>query len=177
MTEAILLTFAALMIFFVLTEILTIRLFLGENYIVEINFIVFAVVFKKAKSYRKSRRLKKKKERDKIFRSPLIISLLHRSEVKINLLRIFISDSTPSKNAIRYGIYTGLVFSFLAFLENNSKFFEASNITLSHSEHNNLKKQLEAEFKISLLDVLITVVSFYVKEVCYRLFARRITSK
>lgn len=175
MTEAILALFAALMIFFVLTETLTIKLITGENYIVEINFIVFAVVLKKSKAYKEKRTLKKKnKTKDRIFRSALIVALLRKSSVEIKMLRVFLPDKSPSKNAMRFGLYNTLVFSFLAFLENNSKFFKASNITLSYSAHNNLKKQLDAEFKISLSEVLITTVTFLIKEAYYRLSTRRI---
>ena len=46
MIEAILYVFAALMIFFVLTEIITVKLHFGENHTVELGFIIFAIVFK-----------------------------------------------------------------------------------------------------------------------------------
>ena len=170
MIAAILYTFAALMIFFVLTEIITIKLSIGESYTVELSFIVFAVVFKKSKSYKtvKSKRRNKRSSR----RYRFILSLIKHSEVKIKSLRILIPDDSPHKNALRFGIYNGLVYSFLAFLENNSSFFTADNITLSFSEHNNLKKLLEAEFKISLLDVFIASFIFASKSLIRLLYQR-----
>lgn len=170
MTEAILYVFAALMIFFVLTEIITLKLFIGESYIVELNFIVFAVVFKKSSSYKTVKKAKRGKK--KRLRYSFIISLVKRADVTVRYLRVSIPDGTPYKNALRFGMYNGLVYSFLAFLENNSSFFAASNITISFSEHNNFKKELEAEFKISLLDVLIASVLFVLKSFGRLLYQR-----
>ena len=161
MIAAILCIFAALMIFFVLTEIITLKLSIGESYTLELSFIVFAVVFKKSKSYKTVKNKKRNKQSSRRYR--FILSLIRRSSIKIKSLRVLIPDDSPYKNALRFGIYNGLVYSFLAFLENNSSFFTANNITLSFSEHNNLKKQLEAEFKISLLDILITSFVFAFK--------------
>ena len=172
MTEAILYVFAALMIFFVLTEIITLKLFIGENYTIELNFIVFAIVFKKSKSYKTVKKTKRNKP--KRLRYAFIISLVKRADVTVKSLHVSIPDSSAHKNALRFGMYNGLVYSFLAFLENNSSFFKASNITISFSEHNNLKKELEAEFKISLLDVLIASFLFVLKSFGRLLYQRMI---
>ena len=174
MIEAILYVFAALMNFFVLTEIITVKLHFGENHTVELGFIIFAIVFKKTKSYRRIRAARSSRlTKLRATRYAFILTLLKRCDVEVRSLRIFIPDSTPSKNALRFGLYNGLVYSFLAFLENNSSFFTASNITLSYSEHNKLKKQLEAEFKISLLDVFISAILFTL-QACGRLLYQKV---
>lgn len=174
MAGAILSVLAALIIFFVLTESLTINLEYGENYTVKFNFMVFAIIFKSSKSHTfKKKKQKKRKKFKKRFFYRLLAILLPRSSVKIHCLILSIPESLPKADAISYGIYSAIISSFVAFLENTSKFFEASNITILYSEHNKIKKQLEAELKISLLDFLISLISFFFSEIYYRLFAKR----
>ena len=172
MAGAIFSVLAALIIFFVLTESITINLEYGENCTVKINFIVFAIVFKSNGS--KSFRQKKKNKKRKRFLYSIASFLLPRSSIKIHYLTLIVPDSLPKFNAVSYGIYSGLLSSFVAFLDNRSKFFEASNITILYSEHNKIKKHLEAELNISLLDVIISFVCLLFSEIYYRLFAKRI---
>ena len=172
MTAAILYVFSAIMIFLVLTETVTVKLFSGENYIIEIHFIIFAIVFKKKNYYIKGfRRSKKRRISPKLY--PFILTLMKRTDVRINFMRVYIPDRDPDKNAPHFGLYNAIISSFFAFLDNNSKFFTASNITVLYSEHNNLKKQIEAEFKISITDVFIAFFLYIFKE-CHRLIWRRV---
>lgn len=170
MIGAILSIFAALMIFLILTENLTIIFKHGENYTVfEINFMVFAIVFKHSAFY-----YRRKRKKTKTFKNLLFFkTLLPRASVKIHSLIISVPESEPKKNAIRYGIYHSVTSSILAFIESYSKFFEASNITILYSEHNKFRKQFEAELKISLLDVLICAISYVSTSIYYRFYGRR----
>ena len=169
MIGAILSVFAALMIFLILTENLTINFKHGENYTVfEINFMVFAIVFENSDFYPR-----RKRKKFNAFNNLLFLKfLLPRSVVKIHSLIISVPERDPQKNAVLYGVYHSLTSSILAFIESYSKFFEASNITILYSEHNNFKKQFEAELKISLLDVLICAISYFSTNVYYRFTAK-----
>ena len=178
MANTVLSLFAALLIFLVLTEILTIKLYLGENYIIELHFIVFAVVLKKSESRKKVRSAKKSKRRQSFnFWYSLILLLMQNSRVKINSLHVSIPKNEPMQDAILYGIYSGITSSFLAFVENNSKFFEASNITFSHSEHNKVKKVLEAELEIFIIDAIISAVKVSLSVLFSRLSEKRMKKR
>ena len=56
MANTVLSLFAALAIFIILTEKLTINLIFGEDYIIEFHFIVFALVIKNSASSEKRRK-------------------------------------------------------------------------------------------------------------------------
>ena len=160
MANTVLSLLAALIIFLILTENLTVYFYIDKSYIIEIHFIIFAVILKKSENGKK--RKKEKREKRSFFepRYSLLMCFIRHSNVKIHTLDLYIPESDPMKNAINYGIYSGAISSFLAFLENSSRFFEASNITLSYSEHNTVKKQINAELQLSFIDVLIASTEF-----------------
>ena len=174
MANTVLSLFAALAIFIILTEKLTINLIFGEDYIIEFHFIVFALVIKNSASSEK-RRKKDDNERKSRFlkRYHLILSFMRRSDVRINTLSIYVPKSYPMSDALSYGAYSALISSFLTFAENNSRFFEVSNITLSYSEHNTVKKQLEAELKLSLIDAIISYTSFMFSKLRLKLLLQK----
>lgn len=175
MATAILSLFAALTVFIVLTDSITIDLKIGENYIITVNFMVFAITFKRDKNERNGRFSKKsKRKKNNHFWYSLLMLIIPRSSIKINSLHVILPDGSPHINSISYGIAASLISSFIVFLEYNSKFFEATNIRISYSEHNTLKKELEAEFKISILDLLIIATVFFAKRFYYRLLKTRI---
>ncbi len=153
----------ALLIFIVLTESLTINLNVGENYTVTFSFIVFAITLKSTRKSKGNFKQKtyNKKQKKKFWYSQLMLVLSH-SSVKINSLSITLPDGKPSLNSISYGISATVISSFFAFLECNSKFFEARNIRISYSEHNTLKKEFEAELKIYLLDLIALEIGFLI---------------
>ena len=136
--------------------------------------MVFAVVFKKNKF--KGVRFKKRKPRakGKYLKYSIISLLLPRSSVKINSLVISLPKTKPYHDSVLFGVYNGVISSFLSFLENTSNFFEASNIRVEYSEHNIFKKQVDAELKISLLDALISYLKIFALRIYYRLFYKRI---
>ncbi len=169
---------SALMIFIILTETLSIDLYIGENYIIEIHFIVFAIVLKKSKSNKiKTAKRKSKKLKSLNFRYSLLFSLMRRSSLNIRKLNVTLAKNDPMSDALSYGIYSGLISSFLSFAENNSFFFEAHNITLSHSEHNIFKKEIEAELKLSFVDVIISCVEFLLTKARARIFYKRMRTR
>lgn len=175
MATAIISLFAALIVFLILTETITLNFKIGENYIIEINFMVFAIVFEKGKSkHRSKRKSKSKRNTDFRFWYFLVSLLLPYSNVKINSLALYFPKSNPTTDAILYAVYNGVVSSFLSVLENNSNFLNVSNITVSSSEHNTLKKHLDAELKFSLLDVIIAFVKHYILLIYDKLHQRRI---
>ena len=163
MAGAVFSLFMALLIFIVLTESLTINLKVGENYTVTFNFIVFAITLKSGcDTKRESKQKSDAKKRKRKFWYSQLILILSGASVRIDSLFITLPDGKPSLNSISYGISATVVSSFLAFLEYNSKFFEARNIRISHSEHNTLKKELEAELKIYLLDLIAIEIGFLI---------------
>lgn len=161
MLNAVFSLISALAIFLILTEVLTIKLHYGENYSIEFHFIVFALVLKNSPLKEKRQKNKKRnKQKNFHFFYSLVLILMRHSTVRINNFTVSLPKSKPMNDALNYGICSGLISSLLSFAENNSKFFEASNITLFHSEHNTLKKELDAELKLSLIDAFISYVKF-----------------
>lgn len=170
MLGAIFSVLAALIIFLVLTESISINIEYGERCKVKIGFTFFAILLEAndGKAFQRKRK-------SKVFRRflyPLILYALPRTDIKIHHLDLIIPDSYPKVNAVSYGIYSGLISSFIAFLDNRSRFFEASNITILYSEHNKIKKRLAAEINISFLDVIISLVCFITWEIYYRYLQR-----
>ncbi|MBE6537350.1 MAG: hypothetical protein E7673_05285 [Ruminococcaceae bacterium] len=174
MIGAILSLFAALIIFLILTESLTINLKYGENYIIKIGFMVFAIVFTSNKSSKKqNNKSKKKQKKNARFWISLIKIILPKSSVKIRSFALSLPEKDPDKNAISYGIYSGLISSAITFFEANTKFFEVADISISYSEHNSIKKQIEAELNISLIDFLISLAYYPINSAYNRLLAMR----
>lgn len=174
MANTVLSLFAALLIFIILTEKLTINLFFGEDYIIEFHFIVFALVLKNSASSDNRRQKGNIKNKNKFLkRYHLILSFMRRAYVTINTLDIYVPKSYPMTDALGYGAYSALISSFLTFAENNSSFLEVSNINLSYSEYNTVKKQLDAELKLSLVDVIISYTSFMFLRLRYKLLLQK----
>ena len=62
--------------------------------------------------------------------------------------------------AFRNGVLSSFISAFIAFAKENAKKFTARNITISTSEHNNLK--LNAKITVSLLNLIICTFPFFI---------------
>ncbi len=146
--------FASLIVFFILTELITLDIYYDEVLTVNINFMVFAL------------RLSKKQSnvsggRGKSFRPPInalksfITRLLKVSFLYVKKLHVFISAKTPFSYAISHGAYSSFISTCLIFAEQACKKFAYDNILVAQSDHTKSKICFNIKIEFTLYSLLI----------------------
>ena len=156
MWSSILFFLFSLLIFFILTEKVTVILQYDKKLCVKIGLTLFAIEFHS--SGRKEKRRKRNKHHKKskyLNRLNLFCEILQKSNLHIETIDIIIPRSIPSNDAIRY-VYINTFLSYIIYTcEENTNFFSSRDITVDFSAHNKLNVTLDVQIEFSLLDFLI----------------------
>ena len=160
MIEGLLFLLTSLFIFIILAEKLTAYIHYDEHLTVEIHSTVFALILDFIET---SGSLKKRKKRKT--NHSLIANIFKRSKARINRLLFLYPSKDPDKNALSFGLYSALLSSILCFFSHHFKKFYYSNIIIKNSDHNKSKLLIDATVEITLLDLLISVISYRLKQI------------
>lgn len=164
MATALLYLSASLLVFLILTEVITVSLNYDRLWMAKINFMIFAVQLSQSESSQKKKSSKKRRRRrPAILRLyKLIYRLGRRSDVYINTLAIKISSDNPYEYAITRGAYLSLLSAGAAALISAGRNFSYDNIIITNSEHNKTEVILDVKFKCSLISFLFFCISLVI---------------
>ena len=161
MPYALIFLLTSLLTFLIFTEIVTVNIYHNGNTVIDVNFMIFAVRYTKSNKAAKS---KSKRNARRLIPATAIISCISRLIEKsyIDIFEFSLGQGGDSFSAIafRNGVLSSFISAFIAFAKENSKKFTARNITISTSEHNNLK--LNAKITVSLLNLIICTFPFFI---------------
>ncbi len=162
MLTGILYLFFSLTAFLIISEIITINLFYqNSETLVEFNFTIFAVALNFSKDKKRHQRQKLKRFRLSPYAlKKIAFYFIKKSEIIIYDLVSSLPSEDPATDSLRYGIYNLFLSSLLVFAKENSKKFSADNIILGYSDHNKTELIFKAQFKISLVNILICSIIF-----------------
>ncbi len=145
MPGAIFFAFIILVIFLILTEVVSVNVSYKDTLCVEIDLIIFGVRLVKAPEARQNR--KKQKRRRKRPPSPaslikFIRRILKSGQTSLERTVIPISASEPHEYAIRYSLISFLLLTIYDIIKNNVDTVHFEEIILPRNENNNIKPEL-----------------------------------
>ncbi len=159
--QSLLYLIASLIVFLILTEVLTIDISYGDITVIDINFAVFAISFIDRKNTTRKKRNKSARNTFKNIIS-FVLSASRKSDIILHRLNLQLPEGEPAEYAINKGICFSLISSFLAYIENNSKNLYLGNISFNDSANNNSILTFDISFRISLLSFLGLLPSFII---------------
>ncbi|MBQ9070345.1 MAG: hypothetical protein IJY23_03245 [Clostridia bacterium] len=171
MALALIYLFASLLIFLILTEVITVRIVRGDESFFDVNLTLFAIRLTPIKN-NDTKKSKKKSKKSNI-RSALILEILRKSKIVVREFKLTIPEKDPANNAFRGGVYTSVLSSIIAYAEENVAFFHADNIIIDYSAHNELKTTLDADITVRLSSVIGCVFVFLFESVVNKLKQKR----
>ena len=159
--QSLLFLIASLIVFLILTEVLTIDISYGDITVIDVNFTVLAISFIDRKSNTRKKRKKNEKNNFKYI-SAFVLSASRKSDIILHRLNLRLPRTEPAQNALNKGICFSLLSSLLAYIESNSKNFYLGNISFDDSANNNSILTFDISFRISLLSFLGLLPRFIV---------------
>lgn len=166
MARGIIYLFTSLLVFLILTEVITFNINYNGSLILDINFTVFALRLKKGAGTDSA---KKSKSHTKFRPSlDLIRDFLYRvireSDIQVKKFALSFPAKSPFAGAVMRGAYISFISSVLAFAEENAKNFQHDHIIVTCSDHTKTEVALYAKIRIPLLELIISVTALLIKQ-------------
>ena len=171
MTLAVIILPIFLILFILLAETVDVRVRSFDKTVIDINFNLFALRLTSSESATTGKKRRKSKKRK--FFSSLLLRIMSKGDLKINSLSVVIPKKDPSINAFRIGIYSSLIYSVLAYANENTSFFEAKKINIEYSDHNNFKALVDASVTIGLFKAVLCIFELINEKIQYKRYLNR----
>ena len=154
-----LITAIILIIFLIFTEIITVNLRISDKAEIDVNFMIFAISFKKPPKNNNTAKKSKRKVKLPIGAYlKLLFSVLRTSEIILRRASVDVSSSDPFIGVLNQGLYSTILGAAISYAEANSKKFTFDNIKYTDTEHNNIK--LDAGIVIPMRELIVSFVPF-----------------
>ena len=161
--EAFIFPVFSLIIFLILTEIITVNIKYYETSYIDINFMIFGIcLFPKGKRKSNVSRDKKDKKKTKKYTSLRYAFkyLLNHSYINLKELNLTIPDATPKNSAL---FCAGGIFvsdAILNCIYQNSKNFKSGKIFVGACDNNSFKLEFNTKITFSFLSAVISFLVF-----------------
>ena len=155
---------ASLLVFLILTEIVTVTFIYNKFWMAKINFMIFAVQLSETDKSQVTKRSNEKKGK----KSTLLnlykpfLRLIRASDIYIPSVSLAIKAENPITYALLRSSYFSFISAGFAALSSVSRNFEHGNIIITNSEHNKSEVALDARIKCSLLSFLRFCISLII---------------
>jgi hypothetical protein len=164
MATALLYLMASLLVFLILTEIVTINIKYDNRFVVKINLMIFAVQISQSAQSESTASLKKKKRKRpailRLYKSAY--RLIGASDIFIRNLTLKIASENPISYALTRGTYLSVISAGMAMLSSTGRNFKYGNIIVTSSVHNKTEVTVNANIKCSLVAFLYFCISLVI---------------
>lgn len=164
MATALLYLMASLLVFLILTEVVTINIKYDNVWIAKISLMIFAIQISQSKKRKSKASLKKKRQRKppvmRLCKS--IYRLAGASNIFIRNITLKINSENPISYALIRGSYLSLISAGMAALSSKGRNFRYGNIIITPSVHNKNELFLNASIECSLIAFLRFCISLVI---------------